>query len=114
MAVLAFRMAFLIIHVAATSSTGVSRTLGKNQNKSDQIFLVTFYNFDIIIIKIKSNHLGGALRKNNVMRLSYPGTPARSSGYPADLSVTDSAAQPITSIPFLHNDATLGTVHSLP
>lgn len=43
-----------------------------------------------------------------------PRSPAGSSGYPADLSVTDGATQPITSIPLLHNDATLGTVHSLP
>lgn len=46
--------------------------------------------------------------------ISYFGSPARPSGYPADLSVTDSAAQPITSIPLLHNDATLRTVHGLP
>lgn len=69
MAVLAFRMAFLIVDIAAASSTGVSRT-------------------------------------------QRP--PAGSPGYPADLSVTDCAAQPITSIPLLHNDATLGTVHCLP
>lgn len=67
--VLTFGMAFLIVDVAATSSTGVSRT---------------------------------------------PWTPAGPSGDPADLSVTDSAAQPITSVPLLHNDAALGTVHCLP
>lgn len=62
-------MAFLIVDVAATSSTGVSRT---------------------------------------------PRPPAWTSGYPTDLSVTDSAAQPITSVPLLHDDATLGAVHCLP
>lgn len=68
-AVLAFRVAFLIVDVAATSSAGVSGT---------------------------------------------PRPPAGSSGYPADLSVTDSAAQPIASVPLLHDDATLRTVHRLP
>lgn len=44
---------------------------------------------------------------------SHPRPPARSSGYPTDLSVTDSAAQPITSISLLYDDATLRTVHCL-
>lgn len=51
---------------------------------------------------------GGTLR-----RISYLRAPARSSGNPADLSVTDGAAEPVTSIPLLHNDATLGAVHGL-
>lgn len=68
MAVLTFRMTFLIVDVAATSPAGVSRT---------------------------------------------PRPPARPSGHPADLRVTDGAAQPITSIPLLHDDATLRTVHGL-
>lgn len=45
--------------------------------------------------------------------ISYRRSPAGSSRYPADLNVTDSAAQPIASISLLHNDATLGTVHGL-
>ena len=44
---------------------------------------------------------------------SYPWTPTRPSGDPADLCVTDGAAQPIAALLFLHNDAALGAVHGL-
>lgn len=45
---------------------------------------------------------------------SYPWPPARPSGDPADLTVTDSATQPITALLFLHDDAALRAVHGLP
>lgn len=44
---------------------------------------------------------------------SYFRPPAWSSGDPADLSVADSTAQPITALLLLHDDATLGTMHRL-
>ena len=59
----------------------------------------------IIIIIINYPKVGG---------LSYPGAPAWPPGHPANLSVTDSAAQPITALLLLDNDATLRTVHGLP
>lgn len=43
-----------------------------------------------------------------------PWPPARPSGDPADLTVTDSATQPITALLFLHDDAALRAVHGLP
>ena len=45
--------------------------------------------------------------------VTHPWTPAWASGDPADLCVTDSAAQPITAFLLLDDDATLGTVHRL-
>lgn len=68
-AVLTFRVTFLLVDVAAASSARVS---------------------------------------------GPPRPPAAAPGHPADLSVTDSAAQPVTAVPLLHDDATLGTMHGLP
>lgn len=43
-----------------------------------------------------------------------PWAPALTSGYPADLGVTNSAAQPVTSLLFLNNDSALRAVHGFP
>lgn len=147
-AVLAFRMAFLIVDVAATSSAGVSRTLGKDQNNSYQTFNLLktnhflfqttmfwlYFGFMTCCLhgqKVYESdfHSTDVDHQHNVAHksylqiprvpwgkegsISYRRAPAGSSCYPADLSVTDSAAQPITSISLLHYDATLGTVHRL-
>ncbi len=53
------------------------------------------------------------LTSQSYEKSSYFGPPAWSSGDPADLSVADSTAEPITALLLLHNDATLRAMHRL-